>query len=86
MGKILRIVEANSKLSDFDLFWECYPKKKAKLDAQKAWKQTAEIRPPIEQLIAAIDTQAESADWTRDGGQYIPYPATWLRQGRWDDE
>ena len=86
MGKILRIVEANPQLSDFDLFWECYPRKKAKLDAKKAWYALAAIRPDIEKIIAAIDTQSQSDQWTRDGGQYIPYPATWLRQGRWDDE
>ena len=86
MGKVLRIVEANPQLSDFELFWECYPKKKAKLDALKAWKQTENVRPDIEAIIAAIDTQSQSADWVRDGGQYIPYPATWLRSGRWDDE
>ena len=27
-----------------------------------------------------------SAQWQRDNGQYIPHPATWLNQGRWDDE
>jgi hypothetical protein len=86
LGNVLKIAEANPKLSDFDLFWECYPKKKAKLDALKAWKQTENLRPPIEQILAALDTQSQSADWTRDGGQYVPHPATWLRGGRWDDE
>jgi hypothetical protein len=86
MGKVLRIVEAHPQLSDFELFWECYPKKKSKLDALKAWKQTEAVRPDIEAILAAIDTQAQSHDWVRDGGQYIPYPATWLRDGRWDDE
>jgi len=86
MGRVLKIVESNPQLSDFDLFWECYPKKKAKLDALKAWKQTENVRPPIEQILAALDTQSQSADWTRDGGQYVPHPATWLRGGRWDDE
>lgn len=86
MGKVLRILEANPQLSDFELFWECYPKKKARLDANKAWKQTESVRPPIEKILAALNEQAESSDWNRDGGQYIPYPATWLRDGRWDDE
>lgn len=86
MGKVLKIIEANPRLSDFDLFWECYPKKKAKLDALKAWKQTESIRPDIEKILAAINAQSDSDDWSRNGGQYIPYPASWLRDGRWDDE
>ena len=86
MGKVLKIVESNPHLNDFDLFWECYPKKKAKLDALKAWKQTENVRPDIEQILAAVDTQWQSNDWQRDGGQFIPFPATWLRAGRWDDE
>ena len=76
---------AESALSDFDWFWSEYPKHKAKGDAFKAWQQTAAIRPPIEQIIAAIDTQAKSNDWQKEGGQYIPLPATWLRAWRWDD-
>jgi hypothetical protein len=30
--------------------------------------------------------QKTSAQWQKDNGQYIPNPATWLNQGRWDDE
>ena len=27
-----------------------------------------------------------TAQWTKEGGQYIPNPTTWLNQGRWDDK
>ena len=30
--------------------------------------------------------QKESDQWTRDDGQFIPLPATYLNQGRWKDE
>ena len=86
MGKVLKIAETNARLSDFEWFWECYPKKKAKLDALKAWRQTESIRPDIEKIIAAIDKQEQSDDWQRDGGRFIPYAGSWLRGGRWDDE
>jgi hypothetical protein len=61
-----------------------YPRKSGKRAALKAWKKPG--RPPTDRLIAAVQAQAESADWRRDGGQYVPNPATWLNQGRWDDE
>lgn len=90
MGKVLELFENsiknNPQLSDFDWFWDCYPKKKSKLDAQKAWQQTRNERPPIEELIAALDKQTSSNEWQRDGGQWIPYPATWLRKGMFFDE
>ena len=37
-------------------------------------------------LIAAIERQKQSQQWIKDDGQYIPNPATWLNQGRWEDE
>ena len=93
MGKVLQIfIDASKKdastaaKEDFELFWDCYPKKKAKLDALKAWRQTADVRPSLDELIAALDVQASSMDWQRDAGQWVPYPAKWLRQGMWADE
>jgi len=84
--KVVPISEANGKLVGFDLFWSCYPKKKAKLDAMKAWKQTEKIQPCIEEILAAIRQQEQSDDWLKNGGQFIPLPASWLRGGRWMDE
>jgi hypothetical protein len=71
---------------DFDAFWRAYPRRTAKGDARKAWMQTRAIRPPLPQLIASIEAAKRCEQWRRDGGQYIPYPASWLRAERWDDE
>ncbi|HEY5893183.1 MAG TPA: hypothetical protein VIT91_08135, partial [Chthoniobacterales bacterium] len=54
--------------------------------AQKAWKQTSKSRPGPGILVAAVEKQKASEQWQRDGGQFIPHPSTWLRQGRWLDE
>ena len=37
-------------------------------------------------LVAAVAAQRTWPEWQRDGGRYIPHPATWLTQGRWADE
>lgn len=71
---------------EFDLFWDAFPKKKAKGDCRKAWKQTQKIRPPITELLAAIKAASHTEQWMRDDGQFIPYPATWLRREQWTDE
>lgn len=70
----------------FAEFWSAYPLKKAKATAEKAWaklKPSADLQAAI---LSAIAAHKLSADWQRDGGQYIPHPTTWLNQRRWEDE
>ena len=77
--------ESESELRSraFDSFWNAYPKKVGKEAARKAF---AKVKVDTSVLIRAIEQQKNSAQWTKDGGQYIPNPATWLNQGRWEDE
>lgn len=74
------------KAPQFELFWKAYPKKRNKGQAEKAFKKAA----PDEQLMAAILTAIErakkSAQWLKEDGQFIPYPATWLNAKGWEDE
>ena len=77
--------EAGARLSDFELFWECYPRKKSKLDAERAWAQTAATRPPIEKVLATLDMLWRE-DWQFREKTYLPYPASWIRAGGWADE
>jgi hypothetical protein len=37
-------------------------------------------------MLSAIAKQKNTDQWKKDNGQYIPAPATWLNQGRWQDE
>jgi hypothetical protein len=68
----------------FDSFWVKYPKKKAKPKARESWlKHEGE---DFDKIIAGLEKQVKSDQWTRNNGQYIPYPATWLNQRRWEDE
>ena len=69
----------------FDDFWKLYPRKIAKGDARKAWLQTEKIRPELPVMLKAVRVARASEQWLKDGGQFIPYPATWLRQERWED-
>ena len=73
-------------MEDFDKFWKEYPKKVAKGDARKAWLQTQNIRPDLDTLLKAVSAAKRTDQWRQDGGKYIPYPATWLRQERWEDQ
>ena len=70
----------------FAAFWAAYPKKAGKADALKAWNK---LKPDVvlqEQMGKALEVQKQSQQWRKDGGQYIPMPATWLNGRRWEDE
>ncbi len=68
---------------EFEIFWKVYPRKVGKEAAYKAW---GKLKPPIEACLSTLEWQKESRDWLKDGGEYIPHPATWLNQKRWQDE
>jgi hypothetical protein len=77
--------EEEKEKTDFDAFWKAYPRKIGKKAAEKAWAR-AKDKPALEVILAAVKAQAASDQWLKDGGQFIPHPATWLNQGRWSDE
>lgn len=75
----------SSSDSEFEQFWLSYPKKVGKKDAKRAWVK-ARDRPPLVDLILALNRQKESLQWQKENGQFIPNPSTWLNQGRWADQ
>jgi hypothetical protein len=62
-------------------FWALWPRKVARRSALVAW-QKMQCEPLAGAICAAVVRQR--AQW-RDP-RYIPYPATWLRGARWEDE
>lgn len=70
----------------FDRFWAIYPKHVAKKDALKAWEKLRPSPALIERILAAVEWQRQTPKWLKDGGEFAPYPATWLRSERWEDE
>lgn len=70
----------------FDEFWAAYPKKKAKEDARKAWNKIKPDEVLGKAIIQAVESAKKTADWKKEKGQYIPYPATYLNGKRWEDE
>ena len=70
---------------DFLNFWKVYPRKVCKGAAFKAWRK-ANGKPPVENLIAIVECHKQTDQWQNNNGQFIPYPATWLNQRRWEDE
>lgn len=67
-------------------FLNAYPRKTAKQAAIKAFEQIAPDENLLGVMLVAIARQRMTPEWLKDGGQFIPHPATWLRGRRWDDE
>lgn len=80
----MRASGAEAREAAFEAFWAAYPKKTGKREARKAFEKTPEAAWP--KLGPALEAQKRSRQWQSDGGRYIPNPATWLNQGRWEDE
>ena len=74
--------DKDNSASPFESFWAAYPRKVGKQAAKKAFSK---VSVPVKTLIDAVNSQKNSEQWRKDNGQYIPNPATWLNQGRWDD-
>ena len=78
-------VGADVTAERFDAFWKAYPKKVGKGAAEKSFKKIKPSGDLLQKMLDAIEVQKQSDQWKRDNGQYIPNPATWLNQTRWED-
>lgn len=82
-GYVSRTVPQPSEnlLSEFELFWSSYPRRVGKLDALKAFEKARRLTDLDTIVVAVRRLVAEGREM-----RFVPHPATWLRQGRWDDE
>lgn len=70
----------------FNRFWSAYPRRTGKDAAHRWWTKNKPDDGLLAEMLAAIEAQRASSQWLKDGGQFIPNPATWLNQGRWKDD
>lgn len=71
--------ELKGKSDDFDAFYIAYPRKVSKANARKAWVKND---CKLSEILPALENHKKG--WKDP--QYIPHPATWLNQRRWEDE
>lgn len=68
----------------FETFWKAYPRKAG--NKSKAFDAFRKADVSLDTMLSAIERQKRSAQWSKDGGAFIPHPATWLNGKRWNDE
>jgi len=81
----LEAYDREAKLEGFDEWWSIYPRKVAKVGAVKAYRK-ALLETTPGRLLDGARTMAKDVAEGRQERQWVPYPASWLNGGRWDDE
>lgn len=84
-GKRLE-ANGNGLRERFNAFWQVYPRKVGKDAAWRAWQKRRPTEETSASVIAALAWQVQQDNWLREGGRFVPNPATWINQGRWQDE
>lgn len=80
------VLVPESYSDDFEAFWKIYPRKVGKAAASKSWErllleQKRRAYSALKSQLSILTTQASD---TR--GNFCPHPATWINEGRFDDE
>lgn len=74
--------------SDFERFWEVYPRKIGKGAAQTAFAAALNKpkAPTADHIIRSVVEHKETWNWKKENGQFIPHATTYLHQERWNDD
>jgi hypothetical protein len=72
------------EIDHFDNFWNIFPRKQKKIDAQKIWKRKKFNR--IAVLILEDVQKRIKSEWMGIEKRFIPLPSTYLNGERWTDE
>ena len=81
--KNISSIETVSLLKSFDLFCESYPRKSGINEAREAW---LEKKPDIDIILKALKWQKTSNQWQAENGRYIPNPAKYISEQRWEQQ
>jgi hypothetical protein len=71
-------------LTDFDYFWQLYPRRTGKGAARRKFEQALKTTTAIA-IMQALAAQIAAGMFSPDP-KFIAHPATWLHQERYDDE
>jgi len=83
--KLLTINQVNKDIDQsFENFYLAYPKKVGKIAAEKAFKKVINDGVNVSLIFAGLHNQIKAEHFNSDI-KFVPHPANWLTQGRWDD-
>lgn len=71
---------------EFAAFWAAYPNRKNKQTAVKTWNKLKITPEKYRAIMDGLERAKASVEWAKNGGDFIPHPATWLNAGGWENE
>ena len=71
--------------ASFERFWSSYPKKIAKPNALAEWEKLKPNEELLQKMLTALESFKKTEQWQKENGRFIPHPATWLKNRRWED-
>ena len=78
--------EKDEWLEAFEEFWGEYPRKLGKFLARKSFMRiTPKNQDQCDEIFAGLGRWVNYWNNNEIERQFIPYPATWLNQQRWED-
>jgi len=87
MGNKSTTESTKSGREGFDGFWKKYPRKMNRHDALKAWTELSPDKTLQTQILSAVISSTRlDSQWSRENGRFIPSPARYLRERRWEDQ
>lgn len=71
----------------FAKFWAAWPNGERKTGKAKCvglWRRM-KLEPMADAIVSAVEAWKQTESWTKERGQFVPMPQTWLNGGRWED-
>lgn len=69
---------------NFETFYQSYPRKIGKVNVEKWFNKNKPDEELMNKILTSLEEHKKLKQW--QDKQFIPYPATWLNQKRWEDE
>jgi hypothetical protein len=69
---------------NFNEFYTLYPRKQGRRAAEKSWQRLSSQEQ--QDALEALPNHIEYWKLKQTEKDFIPHPATWINQGRWEDE
>lgn len=78
--------QAPQQHADFETFWSLYPRHVKKKYARECFNRIRWTPELWTEVITALEQHKRSNEWTKDNGEFVPHPSSWLNGERWTDE
>jgi uncharacterized protein YoaH (UPF0181 family) len=76
----------SARCERFGEFWSAYPRRVGRKEAESKFAAAVKAGADPAKLVSAAERFAEAHRMARTEARFVPHPATWLQQGRYDDE